>query len=251
MQTCFVIQPFDSGKFDRRFKDVYKPALEDAGLEVYRVDEDPSVQVPIDAIHDGIDKATVCLADITTDNPNVWYELGYAFAANCPVIMICSNERQGEFPFDIHHRSIIRYASDSSSDFEELKNKISEKARALLEAPPLPKSVSKTKPTPSTEKLSQIEITMLEAFLENASISESEIYLFSLEKELVPSNLTPAQFRMAFQELKDRSFIKLVKIVNPDYGEPDNHDGAQITPHGWSWIKENKSYFYFDWDIPF
>ena len=31
MPTCFVIQPF-STKFDKRFRDVYKPALEKAGL---------------------------------------------------------------------------------------------------------------------------------------------------------------------------------------------------------------------------
>ncbi len=247
MQICFVIQPFDSGKFDRRFRDVYKPALEDAGLVAYRVDEDPSVQVPIDAIHDGINKATICLADITMDNPNVWYELGYAFAADCPVIMICSNERQGKFPFDIHHRSIIRYASDSPSDFEELKNKISEKAQALLEESTSPKGISKTKLTTSTKELSEIEITVLTAFLESATVAESEMYLFSLESEMVPSRLSPVQFRLAFQELKDKSFIKLVKIADQEYGEPDNYNGAQITPDGWNWIKENKSYF--DWDM--
>jgi hypothetical protein len=47
---CFVIQPFDSGKFDKRFEDVYRPAIEAAGLDAYRVDLDPGVDVPIDAI---------------------------------------------------------------------------------------------------------------------------------------------------------------------------------------------------------
>ena len=55
-------------------------ALEDAGLEPYRVDQDPSTEKIIETIEDQIRKATLCLADITTDNPNVWYELGYAFA---------------------------------------------------------------------------------------------------------------------------------------------------------------------------
>lgn len=56
MGTCFVIQPFDSGKFDKRFHDIYKPAIEAAGLEAYRVDQDPGVQVPIDSIEKGIGK---------------------------------------------------------------------------------------------------------------------------------------------------------------------------------------------------
>jgi hypothetical protein len=71
MATCFVIQPFDAGKFDKRFEDVYKTAIEAANLEPYRVDNDPSVRVPIDAIEDGIGRAAICLAEITTDNPNV------------------------------------------------------------------------------------------------------------------------------------------------------------------------------------
>ena len=43
MKNCFVIQPFDGGKFDKRFKDVYKPALENAGITPYLVDEDPGI----------------------------------------------------------------------------------------------------------------------------------------------------------------------------------------------------------------
>ncbi len=122
MEKCFVIQPFDSGKFDKRFQDIYKPAIESAGLEAYRVDNDPSVLVPIESTENGIRQAVICLADITTDNPNVWYELGFAFAANRSVIMVCSEERpSNKYPFDIHHRSVISYSTDSPSDFDKLK----------------------------------------------------------------------------------------------------------------------------------
>ena len=72
--TCFVIQPFDGSKYDKRFEDIYRPAIEAAGLEAYRTDGDPAVEVPIDAIEEGIRDAALCLADITPDNPNMWYE---------------------------------------------------------------------------------------------------------------------------------------------------------------------------------
>ena len=36
MPTCFVIQRINS-KFDKRYRDVYKPALEKAGLDPYQV----------------------------------------------------------------------------------------------------------------------------------------------------------------------------------------------------------------------
>ena len=97
-------------------------------LEPYRVDKDPSVEVPIEAIEEGIAKAAICLADITTDNPNVWYELGYAFASDRPVIMICSDERQGKkYPFNIQHRTVISYSPESPSDFQKLREQISGK----------------------------------------------------------------------------------------------------------------------------
>ena len=58
MQTCFIIQPFDKGKFDKRFEDTFRPAIEEAGLEAYRVDQDPNVEIPIEAIEEGIRDAS-------------------------------------------------------------------------------------------------------------------------------------------------------------------------------------------------
>jgi hypothetical protein len=133
MAMCFVIQPFDSGKFDKRFDGVYKPAIEAAGLEAYRVDRDPKVEIPIKAIEDGIRNAAICLADITTDNPNVWYELSYAFAADRPVVMVCSEERTTrKYPFDIQHRTVINYKSEAPSDFNKLRNDVTDRIKALL-----------------------------------------------------------------------------------------------------------------------
>lgn len=80
MKTCFVIQPFDKGAFDKRFDEILTPAIKASGLDPYRVDRDPSASIPIESIEEGIKDATLCLADVSTDNPNVWFELGYAIA---------------------------------------------------------------------------------------------------------------------------------------------------------------------------
>jgi hypothetical protein len=101
MATCFVIQPFDGGKFDGRYKDTFKPAIIDAGFEAYRVDEDPSVSIPIEHIEKGIREAAVCFAEITIDKPNVWFELGYAIACRKPIVMVCERNARSKFPFDV------------------------------------------------------------------------------------------------------------------------------------------------------
>jgi hypothetical protein len=156
MPTCFVIQPFDSGKFDKRFDDVYVPAIEAAGLEAYRVDRDPGVEVPIEAIEEGIRNAAVCLADISTDNPNVWYELGFAFATGRPVVMVCSNERtSAKYPFDIQHRTVINYKPESSSDFDSLKAALRERIKAMLNKSEAPRQIAEADQIAPTQGLSQ------------------------------------------------------------------------------------------------
>lgn len=98
MATCFVIQPFDKGPFDKRYEDVFAPAISAVGLEPYRVDRDPGASIPIEQIETGIRNSDVCLADITTDNPNVWFELGFAIASQKEVVLVCSEERKAGFP---------------------------------------------------------------------------------------------------------------------------------------------------------
>ena len=122
MNTCFVMQPFDQGVFDQRYEDVIKPAIRNAGLEAYRVDQDPKVSIPIKEIENGIREATICLAEITDDNPNVWFELGYAIACRKQVVLICSEERSSKFPFDVQHRTIIKYQTGSRQVLDKLQN---------------------------------------------------------------------------------------------------------------------------------
>lgn len=40
LNMCFVIQPFDDGKFDKRYRETFVPAIRNANLEPYRVDLD-------------------------------------------------------------------------------------------------------------------------------------------------------------------------------------------------------------------
>ena len=130
---CFVIQPFDGGAYDKKFEDIYEPALNNAGLEAYRVDRDPSVEVTIEAIEEGIRDASICFADITKNNENVWFELGFAFAHSKSVVLVCSKERK-VFPFDVRHRDIIHYSSDSPRDHKKLKTDITERSKAYLKS---------------------------------------------------------------------------------------------------------------------
>jgi nucleoside 2-deoxyribosyltransferase len=131
MKRCFVMQPFDGDTFDKRYEDVFKPAIIDAGIDCYRVDQDPSVSIPIDDIESGIRNSEICFAELTTDNPNVWFELGFAIAVQKEVVLVCSEDRESKFPFDVQHRNIIQYKTDAPQDFEELRGKITKRILEL------------------------------------------------------------------------------------------------------------------------
>ena len=242
MPTCFVIQPFDSGKFDKRFDDVYKPAIEAAGLEAYRVDKDPGVSVPIDAIEDGIRAASVCLADITADNPNVWYELGYAFASGRPVLMVCSEERTGKkYPFDIQHRIIISYHADSSSDFESLKPKLTARLKAILQKSDTLRSIAESDPVASVEGLSYPEVMGLAIIAGSCHLPNSAVPVWSAKRDAEQAGLTNVGFNLAIRRLTAKKYITLEEL-SEDYGA-DVYDGVRITEAGWGWIEVNESRF--------
>ena len=68
---------------------IIKPAVEECGLIAYRVDRDPYVEIAVSAIEEKIRDATIVVAEISVDNPNVWFELGYAMALDKKIIMLC------------------------------------------------------------------------------------------------------------------------------------------------------------------
>lgn len=132
-ELCFVMQPFDHGAYDRLYTEVFLPAIEDAGLDAYRVDNDPSVEIPINTIEQKISESAACFAELSEDNPNVWFELGYAIAINKPLCMVSSDTRK-KYPFDVQHRNIIPYPQHSlPSDYKALKNKITERLKAAVQ----------------------------------------------------------------------------------------------------------------------
>ena len=240
MPTCFIIQPFDSGKFDKRFEDVYKPAIEAAGLEAYRVDLDPRVDVPIEAIEEGIRKAAVCLADITTDNPNVWYELGYAFASGCPVLMVCSEERGGKYPFDIHHRTVISYIAEAPRDFDQLRTKLTSRVKAILEKGNVLRRLAATDQVALVEGLSQHELMVLAAAAGRVTLPEGIAELHSVKWDVEQAGLTNIGFSLGVRRLRNKDFI--------DISEDQDHYGNTyhilvVKEAGWNWIESNESKF--------
>ena len=136
-RKCFIIQPL-ADEYRRRCDETYRPAIEKAGLVPYRVDQDyDAMKLKIQAIREEIEKSAVCLAEISEDNPNVWYELGFADGHGVPVVLICEKDKRDKLPFDVNQRDTCFYGTDSQGEWEKLQEKIEKRLR---------KAVSEEKP---------------------------------------------------------------------------------------------------------
>lgn len=106
LDTCFVLMPFGEW-FDRYYKDIYVPAIKEAGFEPLRADSLFNSGSVIEQIWQQIRKAKVLLADLTGKNPNVFYELGLAHAVPKPVVFVAGSIE--DVPFDVRHLRVVTF----------------------------------------------------------------------------------------------------------------------------------------------
>lgn len=240
MEKCFIIQPFDGGVFDNRYEDVYAPAIIDSGLEPYRVDQDLKVSIPIQEIENGIRDSRICLADISLDNPNVWFELGFAIALFKEVVLICSDQRYSKFPFDVQHRSIIRYSTGAPRDFDVLRNKITKRINALLQKAETLLAVTNSFAASKIEGLDQYEIVALAAIGENFDTNGDVVSIYQVRRDMEQYGFTKLAATMALKTLLDKGLT-----LSDSYSDYDGEQfiGYSLSKTGWDWIMHNKEKF--------
>jgi hypothetical protein len=118
----------------RVLRKIFKPAIEKTGLLPVRADNEIfATGKIIDQVLRGITSAKVLVAELTTRNPNVFYELGIAHALNKPVVMISASE--ADVPFDLHHIRIIYYDVTDPFWGPKFIDKIAENVISALKNP--------------------------------------------------------------------------------------------------------------------
>jgi tetratricopeptide (TPR) repeat protein len=113
---AFVAMPFGVKKdsqgseidFNRVFAEVIRPALESAGLDVFRADEEERAgNIRTDMFQELL-IADLVVADLTLANPNVWYELGVRHALRARgVVLLCGGKVTTAF--DLYTDRKLRY----------------------------------------------------------------------------------------------------------------------------------------------
>lgn len=134
-KKCFVIMPisdvdgYPKGHFNRVYDYIIVPACKQEGYEPIRADATSKSNVIIVDILRNILECDMAICDLSSRNPNVFYELGFRQAFNMKTVLM--KDDQTDRPFDV---STIRSINYESSLRIDLVNKaITELTKALKE----------------------------------------------------------------------------------------------------------------------
>jgi hypothetical protein len=143
---CFVVMPFGMKKdptggpdidFDAIYKLGIKPAIEDAGLEPIRADEEVAGGIIHKPMYERLMLCEYAVADMTTANANVFYEIGVRHAIR-PSTTVMIFAKQQSIPFDVGLLRAIPYGLAAENRFGEsegaaLRKSLAERLKALRE----------------------------------------------------------------------------------------------------------------------
>lgn len=122
---CFVLMPFGNkpdptgGKdidFNRIYEIAIKPAIEDAGMEPIRADEEKTGGIIHGPMFERLLLCDFAVADLTTANANVFYELGVRHTAR-PATTVTIFAKQQPIPFDINFLRSLPYGLGKNNTF--------------------------------------------------------------------------------------------------------------------------------------
>ena len=107
----FVAMPFgmkEGINFNKVYEDFIKPALEEEGFDVFRADEEIKAgNIRTDMFQELL-LADLVVADLSIDNPNVWYELGVRHGLRARGVIQINCQRD-YMPFDVYTDRTLHY----------------------------------------------------------------------------------------------------------------------------------------------
>jgi O-acetyl-ADP-ribose deacetylase (regulator of RNase III) len=131
-KKCFVIMPFGKKKdidgyevdFDHVYHELIFKAVKELGVDCERCDEIIGTGSIHKKMFRGIFDADVSVVDITSLNPNVFYELGVRHALHKYVMLVIRKNSSLPIPFNINGLTILGYDIDSDDQLECCRKKI-------------------------------------------------------------------------------------------------------------------------------
>jgi len=138
---CFVIMPFGrkadgAGRtvdFDHIYNEIIAPAVEAAGLDVIRADEEQGAGFIHKLMYERLLLSEYAIADLTLLNANVYYELGIRHATR-PETTVLTLAQGCPLPFDVGPLRALPYGLDAAGLPTDAAAAQAQLTRRLLDA---------------------------------------------------------------------------------------------------------------------
>ncbi|HEV2130051.1 MAG TPA: TRAFs-binding domain-containing protein, partial [Longimicrobiaceae bacterium] len=138
---CFVLMPFgkkpdSSGNtvdFDAVYRDLIAPAIRESGLEPIRADEEMTGGIIHKPMFERLILCEYAVADLTTANANVFYELGVRHAVR-PFSTVMIFAETTRLPFDVGLLRALPYTLTAEGTPDKVESTTEALARRLREA---------------------------------------------------------------------------------------------------------------------
>jgi hypothetical protein len=117
MTKLFVAMPFAE-----EFTPVYtaiRGAAARTGIHALRIDETSEPGPIINQITRELADSDFVIAEVSSNNPNVYYEVGLAHCSRKPTVLLATKSSLRSLPFDIRHNRVIAYDKRKRADLED------------------------------------------------------------------------------------------------------------------------------------
>ncbi len=191
--------------------------------------------------YSAIAAAPICIAEVSEDNPNVWLELGYALALNRPTVIICEKTRRSKLPFDVQHRPVIFYRTDSVSGFADLEKDIIRHVQHELSSAKKISKAAVLKPADVGKvDLEEFEVAILITIFSFLTSMLGGVEVWALENKLKEMGYDDLALALGITTLQDKGYIQCSVELIEDYQNSYDAKVYRVSAAGVEWIKNNQ-----------
>jgi len=124
-RLAFMAMPYNVDLLDSVYSTHIKPAIDQCGFEIRRLDDKPKAGMIDDRMRVEIRRSRFLLAELTKQNKGVYWEAGFAEGLGIPVIYLCNARDFKRIHFDTSHLTTVKWHSNNLEQLSvDLKNVI-------------------------------------------------------------------------------------------------------------------------------
>jgi len=132
MKKAFMIMQIGNPDLDDMYESIYKPIAQECGLRIFRVDKDNEGDLIKTTIDKYIEEAEIIIADLTSERPSCYHEVGYAYGLRKHLNVILTaredhlpasdnfNNKGPKIHFDLNDYPIFPWKEENIDEFKKI-----------------------------------------------------------------------------------------------------------------------------------